>query len=67
MKRCVKHICTLAALYYDNPLVTMPIVGSMLTLRDKNLGNTMDSLASLDMPIIAKFEVLAKQYAPDLF
>jgi len=39
----------------------------MLTLRDKNLGNTMDSLASLDMPIIAKFEVLAKQYAPDLF
>ena len=63
----MKHICTLAGIYYDNPLVTMPIVGSMLTLRDKNLGNTMDSLASLDLPIISKFEILARQHAPDLY
>lgn len=45
----------------------MPVIGSMLTLRDKNLGYTMDSLARLDPPILAKFEVLAKQHAPDLF
>jgi len=67
IKKCVERICTLAAVHYDNPLVTMPIVGSMLTLRDKNLGYTMDSLARLDPPILAKFEHLAKQHAPDLF
>ena len=38
----------------------MPVVGTMLTLRDKNLSYTMDSLARLDPPILQKFELLAK-------
>ena len=45
----------------------MPIIGIMLTLRDKNLGYTMDSLARLDPPVLHKFEQLVKQHAPDLF
>ena len=67
IKRCVERICKLTAEHYDNPLVTMPVIGTMLTLRDKNLGHTMDSLASLDPPVLQKFEQLAKDHAPDLF
>ena len=52
IKRCVERICKLKAEHYDNPLVTMPVIGTMLTLRDKNLGHTMDSLASLDPPVL---------------
>ena len=67
IKKCVERICTLAAEHFDNQLVTMPVIGTMLTLRDKNLGYTMDSLARLDPPILHKFELLARQHAPDLF
>ena len=63
----MERICKLAADQFENPLVTMPVIGSMLTLRDKNLGYTMDSLARLDPPVLQKFELLAKQHAPDLF
>lgn len=52
IKKCVERICKLAADQFDNPLVTMPVIGSMLTLRDKNLGYTMDSLARLDPPVL---------------
>ena len=45
----------------------MPVIGTMLTLRDKNLGFTMDSLARLDTSVLAKFESLAKLHAPDLY
>ena len=41
-------------------MVTMPIIGTMLTLRDKNLGQTMDSLARVDPPVLQKFEMLAR-------
>ena len=47
-------------------MITLPVIGTMLTLRDKNLGLTMDSLAKLDPPVLAKFEALAKRHAPDL-
>lgn len=53
--------------HFHNELITMPIIGTMLTLRDKNLGLTMDSLARVDVAALAKFEKLARQYAPDLF
>lgn len=67
IEKCVSRICELAAEHYDNSLVTMPIIGTMLTLRDKNLGLTMDSLARLDISVLAKFESLAKSHAPDLY
>ena len=51
-KKCAESICKLSAEHFDNPLVTMPIIGIMLTLRDKNLGYTMDSLARLDPPVL---------------
>ena len=67
IEKCVARICRLAAQHYDNAHVTMPVIGTMLTLRDKNLVLTMDSLAKVDPPVLAKFESLAKQHAPDLF
>ena len=56
VKKCVGLVCTMASEHFDNPLVTMPVIGTMLALRDKNLGYAMDSLARLDPPILAKFE-----------
>ena len=56
IKKCVERICKLSAEHYDNALVTMPVIGTMLTLRDKNLGYTMDSLARLEPPVLQKFE-----------
>ena len=35
--KCVNCICALAMEHQDNEMVTMPIIGTMLTLRDKNL------------------------------
>ena len=67
IEKCVTNICELAAEHYDNELVTMPVIGTMLTLRDKNLDLTMDSLARLDTSVLAKFESLVKLHAPDLF
>lgn len=61
------RICELAAEHYDNSQVTMPVIGTMLTLRDKNLGLTMDSLARLDTGVLAKFEALVKLHATDLY
>lgn len=66
IEKCVMRICALAAEHFDNQMITMPVIGTMLTLRDKNLGLTMDSLAKLDPPVLAKFEALAKRHAPDL-
>ena len=47
-------------------MITMPVIGSLLTLRDKNLNATMDSLAKIDNQILHKIELLAKEHAPDL-
>ena len=58
--RCVNRACALASEYFDNSLVTMPTIGIMLTLRDKNLAFTMNSLAKVDPPALVKFETLAK-------
>jgi len=49
-----------------NKSVTLPIIGALLTLRDKNLGSTMTALASLDLKTIEIIKRLAHFYAPDL-
>ena len=48
VKNCVTKICELASDNYGNQMITMPVIGSLLTLRDKNLSATMDSLAKID-------------------
>ena len=45
----------------------MPVIGSLLTLRDKNLSATMDSLARLDLSALKKIELLAQDNASDLY
>ena len=52
VKNCVAKICELASEHYYNPMITMPVIGSLLTLRDKNLSATMDSLARIDTQIL---------------
>ena len=59
-------ICEIASENYGNQMITMPVIGSLLTLRDKNLSATMDSFAKLDTQILHKIELLAKEHAPDL-
>ena len=66
VKNCVTKICELAGENYGNQMITMPVIGSLLTLRDKNLNATMDSLAKIDNQILHKIELLAKEHAPDL-
>ena len=66
MKNCVAKICELASENYGNQMITMPVIGSLLTLRDKNLSATMDSLAKIETQILHKIELLAKEHAPDL-
>ena len=66
VRTCVTKICELASDNYGNQMITMPVVGALLTLRDKNLNATMDSLAKIDSQILHKIELLAKEHAPDL-
>jgi hypothetical protein len=46
--------------------VTLPIIGALLTLRDKNFSATMNSLATLDSKILDIIKRLSHFYAPDL-
>ena len=57
----------MAAENITNPNITMPVIGSLLTLRDINLNGTMDSLARLDLSALKKIELLAQDNASDLY
>jgi hypothetical protein len=46
--------------------VTLPIVGALLTLRDKNIQACMNSLALLDNKTLDVIKRLGHYYAPDL-
>lgn len=44
----------------------MPIIGALLTLRDKNIKSTMNSLALVDPRLLDIIKRLSHFYAPDL-
>ena len=46
--------------------MTLPIIGALLTLRDKNIQACMNSLALLDPKTLDVIKRLAHYYAPDL-
>lgn len=66
VKACVTKITVIAYENSANKLVTLPIIGALLTLRDKNLLATMTSLAALDSKVLDIIKRLSHFYAPDL-
>ena len=46
--------------------MTLPIIGALLTLRDKNIRATMQSMAMLDNKTLEIIKRLSHFYAPDL-
>jgi hypothetical protein len=48
IKQCVLKIAVIAGENSANKAVTLPIIGALLTLRDKNIVATMNSLAMLE-------------------
>lgn len=48
MRTCILRICLIAKDNSANKAITLPIVGALLTLRDKNIYASMNSLALLD-------------------
>ena len=66
IKTCVTKICLIAGENSGNKAVTLPIIGALLTLRDKNLMATMNSLATLESKNLDIIKRLSHFYAPDL-
>jgi hypothetical protein len=66
VRSCVLKISLIAGENSANKSVTLPIIGALLTLRDKNLIATMDSLALLDNKQLDIIKRLSHYYAPDL-
>lgn len=66
VRTCVTKIAVIANENSANKLVTLPIIGALLTLRDKNLRATMNSLAALDSKVLDIIKRLSHYYAPDL-
>lgn len=69
VKQCVGRLCTLAHQNVQNKAVTLPIIGSLLTLRDKNIRATMDGMIEVDTMRKGTLDSiirLAHYYAPDL-
>jgi hypothetical protein len=66
VKQCVFLASKIAFEHSQNPSVTLPIIGALLTLRDLNLSQTMAQLARLETKYFKVIEHLAKQHAPDL-
>lgn len=48
MRACVLRLCFIAKDNAANKAVTLPIIGALLTLRDKNIYACMNALALLD-------------------
>mmetsp|Transcript_400 Transcript_400/g.444 ORF Transcript_400/g.444 Transcript_400/m.444 type:complete len:138 (+) Transcript_400:991-1404(+) len=63
---CVKKLALIAGDNAANKAVTLPIIGALLTLRDKNLQATMSSLTFLDLKHLDIIKRLSHFYAPDL-
>ena len=66
VKICVLKLCHVAGENSGNKAVTLPIIGALLTMRDKNLPATMSSLAQLEGKRLDIIKRLAHFYAPDL-
>jgi hypothetical protein len=66
VKACVLRISVIAGENSANKAVTLPIIGALLTLRDKNIRATMRSLALLDNKNLDIIKRLSHFYAPDL-
>ena len=66
VKACVLKISVIAGENSANKSVTLPIIGALLTLRDKNLKATMNSLSQLDNKNLDIIKRLSHFYAPDL-
>lgn len=66
VKKCVQRICVIAGEHSANKAVTLPIIGALLTLRDKNISATMSSLAMLENKQLDIIKRLSHFYAPDL-
>ena len=66
VKSCVLKISVIAGENSANKSVTLPIIGALLTLRDKNLKATMHSLSQLDNKNLDIIKRLSHFYAPDL-
>jgi hypothetical protein len=66
VKNCVLRISIIAGENSANKAVTLPIIGALLTLRDKNIRATMKSLALLDNKNLDIIKRLSHFYAPDL-
>jgi len=66
VRACVLRICFIAKDNVANKAVTLPIIGALLTLRDKNLQACMYALALLDPKTLEVIQRLGHFYAPDL-
>ena len=66
VQQCVLKITVIAGENSANKAVTLPIIGALLTLRDKNLVATMNSLALLENKHLDIIKRLSHFYAPDL-
>lgn len=66
IKQCVTKLCLIAGENSGNKAVTLPIIGALLTMRDKNIRATMNSLSSLDSKNLEIIKRLSHFYAPDL-
>ena len=63
---CIHVLSAIINEHSTNKSITLPILGSLLTLRDKNLNALMKSLASLEKKPLESIRRLSRQYAPDL-
>ena len=63
---CVNKLTGIALNNSTNKAVTLPIIGSLLTLRDKNMTATMNSFGVLDRQRLEVIRKLSRLYAPDL-
>ena len=66
VKVCVLKVSIIAGENSANKSVTLPIIGALLTLRDKNIKATMKSLSMLDSKTLEIIKRLSHFYAPDL-
>ncbi|CDW87981.1 clip-associating protein [Stylonychia lemnae] len=66
IKNCVIKVCLIASDNSANKAVTLPIIGALLTLRDKNVNASMQAILMLDSKTLEIIKRLGHFYAPDL-